>query len=240
MSERRGLFGEISWLQVAGSVLAAVTSAWLASRLGVAGTMIGVALGSFIATVGSAFYARTLDKGKTLLAQTASGALVERTVQDGEIAEALDEIAEAEHSPVRSAEVVDNDGPVLRWKAVIITTVVVALLALAAITTYELVSDKTLGGSSGTTIGDTFGGSKSDKDAPGKDDDNNKDDEKDEDPDPAVTPDNRDPAPAPTATRPTPTRTATPEPTRPSPSVGETAPTQDAPEPTDPAPERVE
>lgn len=236
MSERRGLLGDISWLQVAGSVLAAVTSAWLASRLGVAGTMIGVALGSFVATVGSAIYARTLDKGKTLLAQTASGALVERTVQDGEIAEALEEIAEAEHSPVRSAEVVEEETPVLRWKTIIITTVVVALLALAAITTYEVVSDKTLDGSGGTTIGDTFGGGSSDKR------DKDQDSPQKDDPDPASTPEEGDdPAPAPTASTPAPTRTATPEPVRPTTTPREEpAPTQDAPEPAEPAPQSEE
>lgn len=236
-------------MQVAGSVLAAVTAAWLASRLGVAGTMIGVALGSFVATVSSAIYARTLDKGKTLLAQTASGTLVERTVQDGEIAEALDDIAESERSTVRSAEVIEEDKP-LRWKAIIITTVVVALLALGAITTYELVSDKTLGGSGGTTIGDTFGGGKSDKGDSGdtnkNDDDSDSDKDKDKDaPDRTdrTTDPNRpgNPNPAPTASTPAPTRTATPAPTRPTATPRpEPTSTLDAPEPTEPEPRSVE
>ncbi|MCL3819021.1 hypothetical protein [Aeromicrobium wangtongii] len=246
MSERsRGLLSDISWLQVTGSVLAAVTSAWLASRLGVAGTMIGVALGSFVATVGSAIYVRTLDRGKTLLAQTASGAVVERTVQDGEIAEALDEIAEAERSPVRSAEVVSQDERELPWRKIIITTIVVVIIALTTITTYELVSDKSLDGSRGTTIGDTFGGSKGAKDS--KDDTKDKggsggsDDGTKDTPDapkPTATPeDGRSTAPAPTVSTPAPTAT-TPAPTpTPRPSA---SPTQDAPEPTAPTPRSEE
>ncbi|MCD9198268.1 hypothetical protein [Aeromicrobium wangtongii] len=249
MSERsRGLLSDISWLQVTGSVLAAVTSAWLASRLGVAGTMIGVALGSFVATVGSAIYVRTLDRGKTLLAQTASGAVVERTVQDGEIAEALDEIAEAERSPVRSAEVVSEDERELPWRKIIITTIVVVIIALTTITTYELVSDKSLDGSRGTTIGDTFGGSKGAKDSKdSKDDTKDKggsgggDDGTKDTPDgpkPTATPeDGRSTAPAPTMSTPAPTATTpAPAPT-PRPSA---SPTQSAPEPSAPTPQPAE
>lgn len=207
MSERRGLLADISWFQVLASVLAAVTAAWLASRLGVAGTMIGVALGSFVATTSSAIYGRTLDKGKTLIVQTASGTTIQKSVEEGDIAEALDEAAEMSDSPVQRAEVVEDGPRRLRWKRIVATTVAVALAALGLITAYELVSDRTLDGSGGTTIGDTFGGTRGQPDreptpAPTTDD-----------PTPAPTRSKATATPTPTATRTTPAPTQAPVPT---------------------------
>lgn len=157
MSRRRFL-GEISWFQVAASVLAAVTAAWIASSLGVAGTLVGAALGSLVITITTAFYSRTLHHGRTLLIQTERGTVIERIVEDGEVQTALDEARDID-SPARGARFVDST-PRLHWKTIIVTTIVVLALALAAISTYELVAGRTLDGSKGTTIGDTFGGSK--------------------------------------------------------------------------------
>ena len=163
MSRCRGLLGDISWLQIIASVLAAVTAAWIASRLGVAGTLIGAALGSFVVTISSAFYGRTLDHTRTLLIQTESGTVIERQVEDGEVREALDEVADVD-SAARGAQFVE-DKPRLHWKTIIVTAVVVLSLALAAISTYELISGRTLDGDHGTTIGDSLGG-KRDKPSP--------------------------------------------------------------------------
>ena len=201
----------MSWFQLAASVLAAVTAAWIASRLGVAGTLVGAALGSAVVTVTSAFYARTLDKGRTLLVTTASGTVIQRRVEeDGEIAETLDQAGE--DSPVKRAEFVpDETAPRLHWKTIVVTTVVVLALALAAISTYELVAGRTLDGSKGTTIGDTLGGDK------GK-------------------PDPSDPTTTPTTT-PTeaaPTTTPTPAATTPVPSASPTTPTPTPTESTEP------
>lgn len=158
MSRRRGILGDISWLQLTASVLAAVTAAWIASRLGIAGTLIGAALGSFVVTISSAFYGRTLDHTRTLLIQTESGTMIERQVDDGEVREALDEAADVD-SPARGAQFVD-DKPRLHWKTIIVTAIVVLLLAIAAISAYELVTGRTLDGDHGTTIGDSFGGNR--------------------------------------------------------------------------------
>lgn len=162
MSRGRGLLSEISWFQVAASVLAAVTAAFIASRLGVAGTLVGAALGSFVVTISSAFYGRTLHHGRTLLIQTERGTTIERHVDEGEVQSALDE-AEDVDSPAQSARFVDEDRR-LHWKTILVTTAIVLALALAAISAYELVSGRTLDGSGGTTIGDTFGGSREPKD----------------------------------------------------------------------------
>jgi hypothetical protein len=212
MSRRRGFLGEVSWFQVAASVLAAVTAAWIASRLGVAGTLIGAALGSFVVTISTAFYSRTLDHGRTLLIQTERGTVIERHVEDGEVRAALDEAAEVD-SPARGARFVD-DRPRLHWKTIIVTAVVVLALALAAISTYELVSGRTLDGSGGTTIGDTFGGSKGDpRPSPSATATTT----------PPTTPPTTTPTPSVTASTPTPTPTPT---ATTSPTPTPTAPTE--------------
>jgi len=153
---RRRLLGDVSWLQITASVLAAVTAAWIASRLGVAGTLIGAALGSFVFTTSSAFFGRTLDRTRTLLIQTESGTVIERQVEDGDVREALDEAADVD-SAARGARFVDAKSR-LNWKSIIVTAVVVLALALAAISTIELVTGRTLDGDHGTTIGDSFRG----------------------------------------------------------------------------------
>ena len=206
MSKRRGLLGDISWLQLIASVLAAVTAAWIASRLGVAGTLIGAALGSFVVTISSAFYGRTLDHTRTLLIQTESGTVIERQVEEGEVREALDEAADVD-SAARGARFVD-DKPRLHWKTIIVTAVVVLGLALAAISTYELISGRTLDGDRGTTIGDTFGGNR-------------------EKPKPTPTPSETATTTVPTTPTPTATTTTpTPTPSTPTPTPTPTATTE--------------
>jgi len=199
MSRRRGFLGEVSWFQLAASVLAAVTAAWIASSLGVAGTLVGAAVGSAVVTLTSAFYARTLDKGRTLLVTTASGTVIQRRVdEDGEIAETLDQAAE--EAPVKSAEFVpDEAAPRLHWKTIVVTTVVVLALAIAAISTVELVTGRELDGSKGTTIGHTFGGDKG----------NPEPSDPTTDPTTTPTPSATTTTPTPTATTPTPSASAT-------------------------------
>lgn len=222
MSQRTGLFADISWFQVAASVLAAVTSAWIASSLGVAGTLIGAALGSFVVTISSALYARTLDKGKTLIVQTASGALVERDVENGEISEAFDEVSEADGSPVESAQVVDGPRRRLHWKTITATAVIVLAIALAAMGAYEAVTGKAFGADpENPRIVKPFSGSS---------DSSDKDPEPTRTPTPKPKPTSSPDASTPAPSAPAPTRTPTPEPTA-------TAPAQEpAPGATVPAP----
>lgn len=64
---------KISWVQVASSSLAALSSAVLLSTLGVAGTLIGAALGSIVFSVGSNLYNRGIQAShKQVSAQTAA------------------------------------------------------------------------------------------------------------------------------------------------------------------------
>ncbi|TXL63219.1 hypothetical protein [Aeromicrobium terrae] len=206
---RRRLFGEMSWLQVLAGALAAMIAAWAASRLGVAGTIIGAALGSLVATVSSAFFARTLETGRTLLVQTERGTVIEKHLEEGEsVTEAFEEVADVAAQP-RGARVVDDRSGV-HWPTVLVTSVVVLVIAIGTITVYELVVGKEWGtNDKGTTIGKTFGGGGSSKD--------------DDEPDPTPTPT----VPTTTLTTPIPTD-VTPSP---SPTLSTTPPT---PFPTDP------
>lgn len=222
MSQRRGLFAEISWFQVAASVLAAVTSAWIASSLGVAGTLIGAALGSFVVTISSAFYARTLDKGKTLIVQTASGTIVEKDVQDGEISAAFDEVAEVDHSPVARAEIVEGTPRRLHWKTIIATAVIVLGISLAAMGAYEVVTNNAFGADrDNPRIGNPFGGSSqsSDDDSDPTPTPKPSSSPTASKPTPSATAPTRTPAPAPTATAPAPAAEPTPTATVPTPAA---------------------
>jgi hypothetical protein len=66
---------EIDWLKTAGGALAAVSSAFLLSTFGAAGTIIGAALGSVIVTVGGALYSQGLARSHQRLAQVQVAAM---------------------------------------------------------------------------------------------------------------------------------------------------------------------
>ena len=101
--ERSSVLGGLSWFQVLAGALAAMTSAWIASALGVAGTIVGAALGSLVVTITSSLYASTLDKGRTLIVQTDGGQVVETEAEPGHTAEALAAVRRATHEEVTGA-----------------------------------------------------------------------------------------------------------------------------------------
>ncbi|MBP2392043.1 hypothetical protein [Aeromicrobium fastidiosum] len=244
MPSRPRFLADVSWFQVVASALAAVTAAWIASSLGVAGTLIGAALGSFVVTISSAFYGRTLDQGKTLIVQTASGTVVQKQVDEGEIAEAFEEVEEAEGSPVARAEVVGDDTAAprrLHWKTITATTVVVLAIALAAMGAYEVVTQRSFGADpDNARIGNPFGGSS----RPSDDDRGPKPTESTPTPTSTQTPEApaattpapaaTTPAPVPTASEPAPTATPTPSVPTPTPTATPTT----SPRPTTPTPTR--
>ena len=151
MSHHRRFLGEVSWFQVIGSALASVTAAFLASRLGVSGTLIGAALVSFVITISSSVYTNTLKESRTLLVRTESGTVIERAVDEGEVAEALEDVHDVGGNVV-GAQFVDDEKPRLHWKRILATTGVVLALSLATISGYELVTGHQVG-KSGTDGG---------------------------------------------------------------------------------------
>jgi hypothetical protein len=193
-TRERSSFLGLSWFQVVAGALAAMTSAWVASALGVGGTIIGAALGSLVVTISSSLYASTLDRGRTLIVQTDTGRYVETEVEPGHTAEALAAVRDATDEEVRGAEVVEPRRTV-RWKAVALTTAVVLAFSGLAIGGYELATGRAYGTDpDNARIGNPFGGGTS-----------TEEDTPDPDPTPSSTP-------TPTAT-PTPSSTPTPTPT---------------------------
>ncbi len=65
---------EVNWVQSTAGALAAMSSAILLSTVGVAGTIIGAAIGSVVATVGSAVYSYYLSTSKVRAAAAAQAA----------------------------------------------------------------------------------------------------------------------------------------------------------------------
>jgi len=147
----------VSWAQVAGSALAAVSSAVLLSTLGVAGTVIGAAVGSVAATVSTAVYTRTLDVSRQQVAAQAA-ALRRVSRARTELDEAVEELADtgSEAAPARTAvavlerdEATDasvgrRDGGLshvlarLSWRRLAVVAAAVFVGVMGAITAFEL------------------------------------------------------------------------------------------------------
>lgn len=242
---------ELSPVQVAASALAATSAAFFASWAGTAGTLIGAALGSVIATVGAATYTyslkRTSELAKRTAAQVREGALLPNGLPRAR-ASRVDETAVM--PPVDDADVAaeagedvawwrrfDPRGKQLPWGRVALASAAVMLVTLAVLTSFEgvtgrSVSDTVTGDdSSRTTVGNVFrggGDTRDEEPAPQEDEQ--------QQPDDGATPTPTDDA-TPTPT-PEPTEDPTEEPSvEPAPTVEPTTP---APTPTAPAPDAAE
>ena len=241
---------EIDWLRTAGGAFAAVSSAFLLSTLGAAGTIIGAALGSVIVTVGGALYTQGLARSHQRLARVQSLAVrkvgatqaeVRRAARASGEGDAVD--AQLVQGEQRLDEPIDElgsmaeqpPGPgwrerfvVLPWKRIALIAAALFVAVILAITAFELVAGRSLssitGGSDGegrTTIGRISGGSGGSS-------------EKDD----TVPKDNESPSDAPSE-EPSDQPTQTAEPTgEPTPTVPSSTPTSTPSEtvlPTDPA-----
>ncbi len=169
----------INWVQVAAGALAAVTSAVLLSTVGVAGTLVGAALGSVAATVGSAIYGRGIETSRQMAAQAAAlrnvgkartrldevgeavGDTVGDTVDEARLEDAAHELDAAEHSlydetPAGSG---DQDDPTasrrawkdLPWKRIAVFSAGLFLVVMLAITAFELVAGESVSEMTGGT-----------------------------------------------------------------------------------------
>ena len=167
---------EIDWRKTAGGAFAAVSSAFLLSTLGAAGTIIGAALGSVIVTVGGALYSQGLARSHRRLAQVQSVAMrkvgvaqaeVRRAARhsgDGEVVDA--QLAQAEHhlDEVKDDLASTADEPpgpgwrerfvVLPWKRIALIAAGLFVAAVLAITAFELVAGRSVSSITGGTEGD--------------------------------------------------------------------------------------
>ena len=119
------------WLQVLVGALAAMTAAWVASYLGVAGTVIGAAVGSITASVATATYLRGVDRGSSLITNRA-----ENTEPSGQ----------ADASKRQPPKPID-------WRSVGLWGGVTLAASLLAIGGYELVTGSSFGNPENPSIG---------------------------------------------------------------------------------------
>ncbi len=140
--------------QIAGGALAAVTTAALASRLGVAGTLAGAAGASVIAAVASTLYTRgleqTRDGVKKIVLRDANGSTEVITVVEDESPEASAGSASSA-VPARSRSKWTH--PVTLVAGTLVTAAVTFVVAMGLITGWEFTNGGTLSGKDGTTIG---------------------------------------------------------------------------------------
>jgi len=156
---------ELSPAQVAGSALAAMSGAVFISWAGTAGTLIGAAAGSVIATVGSATYTWSLRRSRDAARRTAERmrqtALVAngrpRSVAAGPLREdqPATETSTVEEPPGRRWD--------LPWGKVALASLAVMVAGMAGITAVEAVTGRSVssytggGDSSSTTLGSVVG-----------------------------------------------------------------------------------
>ncbi|MEU2431785.1 hypothetical protein ABZ611_20100 [Streptomyces sp. NPDC007861] len=137
---------DLSVPQVAGSALAAVAAAVLASQLGVYGTFIGAGVVSIVVTCGGPVLQQLFRRtGQQLRVAAQSRGPAARTPQE---ASTEGEFGESTTYGTR----------VRGWKRSALAAAVVFAVAMAGITAYELASGRDLSGGTGTTVGSVVRG----------------------------------------------------------------------------------
>ena len=142
--------------QIAGGALAAVTTAAVGSRLGVAGTLVGAALASVLAAFASTLYTkgleRTRDGVKKIVLRDADGKTEVITVPDeGERESSLQQTG----VPVKGRDKKSSGWgrPLAVLGGVVATAAVTFVVAMGVVTGWEFGTGQTLDGRTGTTIG---------------------------------------------------------------------------------------
>ncbi len=158
---------EMSATQLVGGALAAMTAAVIGAQLGVAGTVLGAAIGSVVAGAAGSLYTASLKHTKDKLASAFVGRVGQTDVEVTSVSTSTEvdgwttvtpptaAVAPASSDPVATAADVDSAGrPVSRWpwKPILVSTAAVFLLAIAGITAFELISGQSVSGGEGTTI----------------------------------------------------------------------------------------
>jgi multisubunit Na+/H+ antiporter MnhF subunit len=140
-------------------VLAAVSAAVLGSFLGVAGTLVGAAVASVVGSVGTEIYRKFIDRGhKKIVSTFVTAPAAVGTPSVVAAAEESPSQPEPEEAPAVSAP------RKMRWGRVSMVAAGIFVLAIATLTTFELVTGRSAADAvghhttSGTTIGSVFGG----------------------------------------------------------------------------------
>ncbi|MFD3439843.1 hypothetical protein ACFWU3_20300 [Streptomyces sp. NPDC058685] len=160
-TEEGGQRLDLSVPQVAGSALAAIAAAVLASQLGVYGTIIGAGLVSVVATCGGSvfqhFFRRTGEQIRDVTVQAKpKGRQVPLPPAD-DATQMLRQVHRDEAREEFGAS--STHGTRVRgWKRPLVAASVVFGVAMLGITGYEVASGSELGGGNGTTVGSAVRG----------------------------------------------------------------------------------
>ncbi|WP_141743795.1 hypothetical protein [Streptomyces agglomeratus] len=150
---------DLSVAQVAGSAVAAVVAAVLASKLGVYGTIIGAGVVSVVATSGGTVFQHlfrrtgeqlrevTVHARPGVPARRPAGRQVPRTVT-----------AATDPPNQEFGEATTHGTRVRGWRRSVVAAVVVFVVAMGGISAYELLSGGDLSGGRGSTVGNVFRG----------------------------------------------------------------------------------
>ncbi|GAA2564391.1 hypothetical protein [Streptomyces lienomycini] len=143
---------DLSVPQVAGSALAAVVAAKLASSFGVYGTIVGAGLISVVATCGGSvlqhFFRRT---GEQLRVKRTVGAVRTGPAAASAVAVAASAPGEFTRGTVYRARATG-------WRRPLVAAALVFGVTMAGITVYEVASGQNLSGGRSTTVGSAFTG----------------------------------------------------------------------------------
>lgn len=168
-------------LTILGGAAAAATAAFVASRLGVAGTIVGAAVASVVASIGAEVYGRAADRSAAAVTILAQRSRAGAAADDGVSDEALRPAPEADHRP-RDDDPAEPDVGAkdagafgsaaaersrlanlrFSWRHVVWVALGVFVVVLTAITLVEVVLGKPIsslwGGdnSTGTSVGEVI------------------------------------------------------------------------------------
>ena len=150
---------DLSLTQVLGGALAAMTAAFVGSRLSVAGTLAGAALASVVAAVAGNLYTASLRASRERVRTVFRG-----RVGDSEVPATVATVDERDLETTLLAPVrPDAPGTVrpapasrgrvrLQWRSVLLGALAVFALAAVALTGLELATGQALSGGDGTTL----------------------------------------------------------------------------------------
>ncbi len=135
---------DIRLSQLIATALAAITAAFLGSRLGTAGTVIGAGVASIVSTVAGALYQHSLDRTSRSVRSRVGPA---RT--DDPDAPSADDTVSVPDRPVARRP---------RWVVAVALTALAFVIGMGAVTGVELLKNGPIsGGDNGTTVGSLFG-----------------------------------------------------------------------------------
>jgi hypothetical protein len=151
---------EINVVQVAASALAAITSAVLLSTVGVAGTIIGAAIGSVCATAGSALYSYSIRASRERVARAQAAAFARmQAARAGMFTRPMDRPdADQPDTPDEVAPGAEKEPPVWRealrrlpWKWIALIAVGIFVVVMILIVSFELITGKAVSQYTGGT-----------------------------------------------------------------------------------------